>query len=170
MGLLFGIIYPIWLYYQLPSSPVRLKIMGDNLSQSSINWIENYLKLDQSSGNDSGNIMVFNNKDAFTDTNIQKIPGNFAIFEQLYSQISESKTDLDKLNYLSGVTYSGYFGATYEDLSDQSNIPEKLIQLYQKNTGGAWNYFGEGIILSDNENVFVLRRGVEYAGSLHLHS
>lgn len=167
-GLVFCVVFPAIQFNKQPTGSLVLEELGSSASPSSIKWIANSNKLTNSE-NELANLLVFNGKDSLSQEKLSKINGNILIFEQLYSQVSDSPQDMEELNYLTGINYSGFSGATYEDLNDITNIPEKIIQLYIANTGNPWGFFGEGIIITDGKAVLVLRRGIEYKGSVKLH-
>lgn len=166
-ALAFLVVYPTWMFYWKASSPVNLEAAGGASNSQSLGWMVRSLKTRQVAASaDTPGVMLFMDKASFTEENLQKIDGDILIFERLYSQLSESPYDLLRLAYLTGIDYSGFTGATYEDLANRANIPQKLIELYETSSGRPWNFFGEGIIIANDSTAVVLRRGIEYNGGV----
>ena len=168
-ALLFFIGYPIWNFYHKESNPVRIADLGNMPEKSAFQWITNFQKMNSDIENpDQSEIIIFDDRSAFTQENIQKLFGKIGIFNALYYQIAESAYDLTRLNYLTNIDYSGYYGSVFEKLDDRDSVPEKLITLYEKNTNQPWNFYGEGIIVTNNQKVLVLQKGIDYKGSILL--
>ncbi len=167
--LAFFVIRLFFIPAQKPVSKLSLAEVGGGDANSGIQWVADAHSMNYFSG--SGNkadLLFFRDQKSFLNENFTEISGKVLFFEQLFSQVSESQYDRTRLEYLTGVNYSGFSGATYEDLGDRSNLPEKVVALYESSTGMPWNYFGEGIVLSDETTVIVLRRGIDYSGSMQL--
>ncbi len=153
----------------LPAAQVSLVELGVNRPSPAIDWIASAEKAAYASADDqAADVQIFKNPAAFSQENLARIDGKILVFESLFNQISESPYDQKRLEYLTGIDYSGFAGATYEDLADQANLPARLITLFESSTGQPWQFFGEGIVLSDGASVIVLRRGVDYSGSIQL--
>jgi len=168
-ALLFFIGYPIWNFYHKESNPVRIADLGNMPEKSAFQWITNFQKMNSDIENpDQSEIIIFDDRSAFTQENIQKLFGKIGIFNALYYQIAESAYDLTRLNYLTNIDYSGYYGSVFEKLDDRDSVPEKLITLYEKNTNQPWNFYGEGIIVTNNQKVLILQKGIDYKGSILL--
>ncbi len=168
-ALLFFIGYPIWDYYQKETNPVRIADERNIPDNSVFQWITRFQKMNPDIENpDQSELIVFSDRNSFNSENIQKLFGKIGIFNALYYQIAESTYDLARLNYLTNVVYSGYYGSVYEKLNDRSSIPEKLIMLYEKNTGLPWKFYGEGIIITNNQKILVLQKGTDYKGTVNL--
>ncbi|PKM70610.1 MAG: hypothetical protein CVU93_01205, partial [Firmicutes bacterium HGW-Firmicutes-18] len=111
-GLVFCVVFPAIQFNKQPTGSLVLEELGSSASPSSIKWIANSNKLTNSE-NELANLLVFNGKDSLSQEKLSKINGNILIFEQLYSQVSDSPQDMEELNYLTGINYSGFSGATY---------------------------------------------------------
>lgn len=167
------LVYSVWssnrAYLQMPPSLVSWEVPGQERANAQVNaegWIQNALKLQHRQLDP--HLIVITTRDGFTADALTQVNGNIVVFEQLFNQFSNNTYQVKQLTDLTGIEYSGFSGATYEDLSNLKNVPEKQVRLYEKNTGRKWNFFGEGIILTNDSTVLVLRRGMEYNGNLRL--
>lgn len=168
-AILFFIGYPIWNFYHKESSPVRIADSGNLQEKSAFQWIKRFQKIDPDIENpDQSEIIIFNDRDDFNSARIQNLFGKIGIINALYYQISDSDDNLERINYLTNINYSGYYGSVFQKLNDRKSIPEKLIALYEENTGLPWNFYGEGIIITNNQQVLVLQKGTDYQGSILL--
>lgn len=167
------IIYSVWssnvAYNQSPPSPIAWEVSGSTHAAAQVtaeDWIQNALKLRNRAANPQ--LILITTSDGFTPETLAKVNENIVVLEQLFNQFSDNLYKVKQLTDLTEIHYSGFAGATYEDLSNKTNVPKKQISLYEKSTGKKWNFFGEGILLTNDTTVIVLRRGIEYNDSVHL--
>ena len=167
------IIYSVWssnnTYNQTPPSPIAWEVSGETHAAAQTNsddWIQNALKLQHRTTDP--HLLLITTSDGFSADSLAKVNGNIVVLEQLFNQFSDNQYKIKQLSDLTEIAYTGFAGATYEDLSNMSNVPEKQVRLYENLTGKKWNFFGEGILLTNDKSVIILRRGVEYNDSVHL--
>lgn len=153
-------------YRIIPTSQVtwaRDSVSGTDGGQG---WLQGWLK----SGTDNQRPVILRiaSREEFTAEKLRLVNGNVALFEGLFSQFQDDAYQRKRLEDLLQVQYSGWSGGSYEDLSATQDVPEKMIHLYEKQSGQRWNFFGEGILLASQEQVIVLRKGIDYTGTMQL--
>jgi hypothetical protein len=171
MAILAMVFLPLWEYERKQDLPVSVHVAksDESAGNDAYEWIISNLKLEESTGQDA-DILVVKDAAALTENIYDMVRNKTVIFEQLFSQIGDSRESTARLNYLTGATYSGYVGRTYQDLEDMDEVPQKLVELYEQSQGKVWSFYGEGIILDNGYEVIVLKRGKDYTGSLKLVS
>lgn len=168
-ALLLFILLPIWLYSDKGESDVTFSPVGNETLSTGAGWVTDYFKMGRSSEAD-GDILFFRDARALNAENESRLIGKAAVFEMLFSQETLNAGAKNRIEYLTGATYSGFWGKTYRDLSDREDVPARLIAQYEKNTGAVWKFRGEGIILTDGNKTVVLRQGEDYKGRMSFRS
>lgn len=165
VALLLTILLPIWLYDEKDQSGITYdRIGGDTLSKGA-GWITEYTKMER--GDTDAELLFFREAKEITAANEARLSGKGAVFELLFSQETLNLDAKRRLEYLTGASYSGYWGKTYEDLSDRKLVPAQLIDQYEKTSQIKWNFRGEGIVITDgSEEVIVLKQGKDYKGRM----
>jgi hypothetical protein len=167
-ALLLFILLPIWLYSEKADSDVTYSQVGKEAITQGESWLADYYKMNRSSRED-GDILFFRDAGAVDAASENHLIGKAAVFEMLFSQETMNADTKNRIEYLTGATYSGFWGKTFEDLSDREAVPTRLIAGYEKNSGSEWKFRGEGIILTDGDKTIVLRQGKDYKGRMHFH-
>ncbi|MBP6492349.1 MAG: hypothetical protein KA282_05180, partial [Clostridia bacterium] len=158
--LLLLIVVPI-LQFQLKSeSALTFDLMGSKYNTSGADWVTNYYKMTQESGDPD--LLFFRDISVVTEENANLLLGRAAIFEFLFNQESLNADTEKRLEYLTGASYSGFWGKSFENLSDRKAVPEEWIQQYEKENKTIWDLHGAGIIITDESSVIVLEQGKDY--------
>jgi len=167
-ALLLAILLPIWMYDEKDQSVITFDtISGETLSKGA-EWITEYHKMDRETKD--ADILFFRDAKAVTEANEKQLSGKAAIFERLFSQETLNLDAKRRLEYLTGASYSGFWGKTYQDLSDRETVPAPLIAQYEKTPQSTWNFRGEGIIITDGSKVIVLEQGEDYKGRMEFRT
>jgi hypothetical protein len=169
IALLAFILLPIWLYGEKEQSDISCSPVGNEMLTKGGSWITDYFKLNRSDEAD-GDILFFLDAGALNAGSENRLMGKAAVFEMLFSQETMNADAKKRIEYLTGATYSGFWGKTFEDLGDRQIVPARLISRYEENAGTKWNFRGEGIILTDGNKTIVLRQGKDYKGRMSFQS
>jgi len=166
--LLLVILLPIWIYGQKGHSDITFDMIGSDTLSQGTDWITDYNKMDRE--DKDADILFFRDAKAVSESNQNQILGKTAIFERLFSQETLNIDAKRRLEYITGASYSGFWGKTFEDLSDRKVVPAQLITQYERMFQIKWNFRGEGIIITDGSKVIVLKRGEDYKGRMELQT
>ena len=169
IALVAFILLPIWLYDEKGQSDITFSPVGDEALTKGEGWIADFFKMSKNS-EAGGDILFFRDAKAVNAANETRLIGKAAVFEMLFSQETVNADAKKRIEYLTGATYSGFWGKTFEDLSDRSIVPAQLITQYEKTSDTKWKFRGEGIVLTDGSKIIVLRQGKDYKGRMILRS
>ncbi len=184
LSLLLVILLPILLFSQRNASMLKLGYIGEKgvpvngsieLSrekekagaEDGVAWLRKYWKMEQVAAGDA-DLLVFRDATAVTDENTNKIQGKAVFFERLFSQDTGAYGLQNRLEYLVGASYTGFWGKTYKDLGDTTAIPAELASRYAQEYQTEWAFQGEGMILSGNDHILVLVKGKDYQDRMRL--
>lgn len=68
----------------------------------------------------------------------------------------------DQLSEIFRVSWSGWSGRYFKELTKGVEVPVLTVQNYEKKSSEVWNFSGEGFVLvSDDDRVIVLRKGTD---------
>ncbi|GAU79153.1 hypothetical protein [Fusibacter sp. 3D3] len=168
IAIILLLVIPHITFRNKPSSNITMKQYDDG--SESIKWLSDHFKIEESDDQIVPRILLINDSHFLELPDSYEISRNIVVFEALYQKVNESKYLSEKLNYLTGVTSSPYVGKTYQDLSDIESIPIQIMNIYHKNYGEKWPFYGEGIVISSLDDVIVLVKGKDYRGSLTVNS
>jgi len=164
VALLLTILLPIWMYDEKDNSDITYNMIGGATLSQGAGWITDYNKMDRE--DKDADLLFFRDAKALTEANERKLSGKGVIFERLFSQETLNLDVKRRLEYLTGASYSGFWGKTYEDLGDREVVPALLIAQYEINARIKWNFHGEGILITDGSKVIVLKQGEDYKGRM----
>lgn len=162
LGLIF---IPIYHFSQKESKDLNLSLYTND--QDQYQWFLEHEKINLTNDSDS-KIIIINKESDFDQTFTENLKHELVIYDHLYTAIDEIPYKRDLLESVSGIVYSGYMGKTYPALENVDDIPAKIIENYQANTGLAWNFQGEGIILQKASEIIVLLKGKDYTETITL--
>jgi hypothetical protein len=74
----------------------------------------------------------------------------------------------ERMEAVMGVSWTGWVGRYFADFQDEKDVPKWLYDLYQKQTGHAWDIEGSGYMLckDEEENFIILRDSKKGDGDL----
>ncbi|MBF4692361.1 hypothetical protein [Fusibacter ferrireducens] len=166
IGLL--IVIPIITFQNKPDSQVVIKQYGEKKDASI--WLLDHFKIRARDSDKNPDLLLINDSQFLELDHSEDINHNIVVFESIYQQVNASKYLSEKLNYLTGVRSSRFVGKTYQELSEIENIPAEIISQYRQKHEGQWPFYGEGIIISNEEDIIVLIKGQDYSGTLMVSS
>jgi len=164
LGTILLLVIPIGMNLLKPDSNLKVNVLiKDNAKYE---WLMKHEKIKESNFSDAQ--LVFADEQILDTKYLENVKHKTIVMENLFTDLNEKATKTKQLSDFVGVSYSGYSGKTFLDLADKKEVPQKLIEQYEKNTGKIWSFYGEGIIIYSLENIVVLQRGSDYEGSLSL--
>jgi len=129
-------------------------------------WFKSHEKIQESNlGNAQ---LIFADEQILDQQFLESIYHKPIVLERLFYEMNEDNNKIQQLSAFTGINYTGYSGKTYQDLSSSDEVPQKLIEQYEKLTGNKWMFYGEGIIISSLENIIILQKGLDYKGTMML--
>jgi hypothetical protein len=158
---------PIYLFYQKPESLTTLSLLTDDTSQ--FDWLIEHEKVDVTQ-DQNADFIIIGDQTAFDQTFTEAIKHEIILYDHLFSTLDEITYKQTLLAEATGIDYTGYSGKAYQDLSDRTEIPEKIISNYEADTGTTWQFSGEGIILHKLEKTIVFVKGRDYEKTIMLNT
>lgn len=166
IGLFVLVIYPMLDFMNSPSIPVGIQ-MSSVENTTGLDWALIHNKVEPKPWK-SDEILFTNQARSFNDDFMSSINDNTFVGEMLFSQFGGDIRKKEYLEDLIGAKYLGFNGKSFRDLSDRDEVPENIIENYERIHGKPWKYYGEGIIIFNDETVLVLQEGEDYRGSMLL--
>lgn len=168
LALLVAVVLPIMEFKSRPFVMKEISMeAGDD--SSALEWFLDHNKL-QPIDADQPSWIFANDLEGLSSDLVDSIEDNVFIGEMLFNQVGG---DLSKRHFLENLTeaeYTGYIGKSFSDLSDRDEVPENIILNFEKSSGAPWEFYGKGLVLSDNEHVVVLLEGSDYNGGVFVET
>lgn len=164
------LIYPIVRYYTMPGYALDISIKSQ--SANGFTWIKNHYKVGERkefTQEQTPDIVFIDHGESFSKDDLMDVDHNKLFLVALYHQFEDQPYNQIKLNESTGISWSGYVGKTIQDLGDLEEVPAKWVEAYEAFTEKKWSYQGEGIVIRNNKNIFVLRKGADYKKGLTLN-
>ena len=163
-GTLLFLVYPV--YQNITKSPSDLKLSFLMKDKDNYAWLINHEKIEESKfGREQ---LLFADEQILDRLVLESVKHKSVVLERLFDIVKENNYKVEQLSAFTGITYSGFSGKSYQDLSARDEVPMKLIVQYEEQTGDSWTFYGEGMILFSQDTIIVLQKGKDYKGSLML--
>jgi len=163
LGLILLISLPFMAYQNKQQQNIYFANYSDQ-NTNGLNWALEHEKL-VVKGSKIPDVMFLNSANAFNDELLLEVDGNIILSEMIFSEFGGNIERREYLENLIGNEFTGFIGKTYNDLSDRDEVPAKVIELYET-MHDKWTYYGEGIVMSNEETIIVLEKGLDYKGQL----
>ena len=151
---LFLIVFPIYQNYSKPWAEVTVSFLTKK--SENFKWFKNHEKIQES--NTGREQLLFADEQILDPQVLESIYHKSIVLECLFNTINEDDYKIRQLTALTGISYTGYSGKTYQDLASEDEVPGQIISQYENSTGEKWSYSGEGIIISSLEDIIVLQK------------
>ncbi len=168
LGIILLIIVPIFTYNNKPETHLNLVDLTEE--SEGLNWVIDNEKMRINENVKLGNpdVILIDNYKKLDDHLIKSIEGNIVISEMLFDGIGNNIEMKEYIEKIIDVKYTGFTGKQYNDLSNMNEIPEQIVLTYEKNMKTNWDFYGEGIVLFNEQTVIVLEEDVDYKSGVHL--
>ena len=116
---------------------------------------------------DASNNKIYGGLDADEVKSIQDNLGNGNMIVGEFNIASDPTGTGNRkaLEEIFSVNWSGWKARSYDDLLKGLEVPDKIVELYEAQTGQAWKFKGEGFVfISDDDKVIILKKGEDYTG------
>lgn len=145
-----------------------LDINVKSIDSKGFNWIKNHYKivdsvhLKETRFESIPDLVFIDDGETFSKDYLRGVGHNKVLFVSLFHQFVDQPYNALKVNESTGLTWTGYVGRTIEDLGDLDEVPEKWVEAYESLNQKKWSFRGEGIVISGENNIIVLRKGTDY--------
>ena len=163
-GTILFLILPVYQNLAKPQSDLQISFLLQN--KDTYAWLIDHEKIqDSKSGKEQ---LIFADEQILDQQILESIQHKSIVLERLFDTVNENKNKIEQISAFTGITYSGFSGKSYQDLSSRDEVPQQFIIQYEEQTGDAWSFHGEGMIISSQDSIIVLQKEKDYKGSLML--
>lgn len=166
LGTILFVFFPVYQNMSKPKSDLAVSFLMKN--DDPYAWFKKHEKIREPVSDKEQ--VLFADEQILDQLVLERIYHKSIVLEQVFDGMKEEDAKIQQLSALTGISYSGYSGKTYQDLSSKDEVSQKIREQYKAKTGKAWKFYGEGIILSSLEHIIVLQKGRDYNGTMELSS